>query len=251
MFAVLIVAGALAAGGAAGEGKAGVAATTYEGKGSVAATTYDLTHPAPPLRVAELDAAQNAKIRFDVNKAALIIVDMQNYFVKSPSAPGRNLISAQNAVAAAFRAANATVLWVNWDVRADYEDWPGRSAMGAHDWYPPVKGTHDAELFPGLHTAPSDLFVDKYRETGFYRSELDDILRFRGIRTLFLGGVNTDQCVASTMYDAARLGYDTVLMSDLTATTSPHYAYEATVFNSHGPPQAIALLRRSSICKKR
>ena len=56
MFAVLIVAGALAASGAAGEGKGGVAATTYEGTAGVAATTYDLTHPAPPLRVAELDA---------------------------------------------------------------------------------------------------------------------------------------------------------------------------------------------------
>ena len=60
---------------------------------SDAVTTYDLTHPAAPLRIAELDGLTQrtpAKIRFDVNKAALLIVDMQNYFVAPPSAPGRS-----------------------------------------------------------------------------------------------------------------------------------------------------------------
>ena len=167
---------------------------------------------------------------------------MQNYFVAPPSAPGRDLVAATNAAAAAFRSANASVLWVNWGVRSDYEDWPGRSAMSASDWRPPTKGTHAAELFPELTTSASDLFVDKFRETGFYRSQLDDVLRFRGIRTLFLGGVNTDQCVASTMWDAARLGYDTVLVTDLTATTSPSYAFEATVFNSQWSADLVGAL---------
>lgn len=213
---------------------------------SDAVITYNLTHPAAPLRVVEIDGQTRntpARIQFDANKAALIIVDMQNYFVAPPSAPGRSLIDATNSATAAFRAANTSVLWVNWGVRGDYEDWPGRSAMGASDWHPPTKGTHEAELFPGLTTSASDLVVDKFRETGFYRSQLDDILRFRGIRTLFLGGVNTDQCVASTMWDAARLGYDTVLVTDLTATTSPSYAYEATVFNSQWTTTSVNLVK--------
>ena len=76
------------------------------------------------------------------------------------------------------------------------------------------------------------MLVEKFRETGFYRSQLDDVLRFRGERTLFVGGVNTDQCVAGTLLDASRLGYDALLVTDLTATSSPRSVYEATVYNS-------------------
>ena len=199
--------------------------------------TVDLTHPSPPLRIAECNAKtgldfESTKVRYDLNKAALVIVDMQNFFVEPPSAPGRALIDNMNLAAATFRKANASVVWVNWGMRADYLDWPGRTAAGSHEWHPPQKGSHEAAIFSGLTTAASDIFVDKYRETGFYRSQLDDILRFKGLRTLFFGGVNTDQCVAGTMYDGARLGYDTALVTDLTATTSPHYAYEATLYNS-------------------
>ena len=202
---------------------------------SVHGEVFDLTHPAPPVRKAECGATTRSKpatLRFDINKAALVIVDMQNYFLSPPSAPGRQLVAATNAMTAAFRAANASVLWVNWGVRPDYEDWPGHSAAGAKPWKPPAKGTQEASLWPELTTSGTDLFVDKFRETGFYHSTLDDILRFRGARTLFFGGVNTDQCVAGTMWDAGRLGYDTVLVTDLTATTSPDYAYQATVYNS-------------------
>ena len=62
------------------------------------------------------------------------------------------------------------------------------------------------------------------------------------MRTLFFGGVNTDQCVAGTMMDAARLGFDTVLVTDLTATTSPQYAYDAALYNSQWTAQSADLL---------
>ena len=136
---------------------------------------------------------------------------------------------------------------------------------------PPAKGTAEAALFPGLLTGPADVHVDKVRarplatrtldpspslapdpagvplitkvrETGFYKTPLDDILRFRGARPLFFGGVTTDQCVAGTMMDAARLGFDTVLVTDLTATTSPKYAYDAALYNSQWTAQAADLL---------
>ena len=206
-----------------------------------AAGELDLTHPAPPLRAATLHnvstgppvfaAAQS--VTFDANKAALIIVDMQAYFLAAPDAAGRALVAPINTAVAAFRAANASVYWVNWGVRPDYLDWPGQARSG-NAWRPPASGSAGAAIFAGLDYDPEkgDVLVEKFRETGFYRSQLDDVLRFRGERTLFVGGVNTDQCVAGTLLDASRLGYDALLVTDLTATSSPRSVYEATVYNS-------------------
>lgn len=198
------------------------------------AAVTDLTHPSPPVRRAELH-----DVAFDMNKAALVIVDMQNYFLKSSTAPGLALVGAINATAEVFRAAGAPVVFVNWGMRPDYADWtesdvhPGPKYARLADFLPPVKGSHDAELYPDISfDAEKDILVDKHRLTGFYKSQLDDILRFRGLQTLFFGGVNTDQCVFGTLIDASHLGYDTFMVKDLTATNSPQFAYDAAIFNS-------------------
>ena len=60
---------------------------------------------------------------------------------------------------------------------------------------------------------------------------LDAILRNLGVKTLFIGGVNLDQCVMTTLEDASFLGYDTVLVEDGAATTSPDYCVQAAVYN--------------------
>ncbi|HTB39260.1 MAG TPA: isochorismatase family protein, partial [Reyranella sp.] len=45
------------------------------------------------------------------------------------------------------------------------------------------------------------------------------------------GGVNADQCVLHTLADANFLGYDTLMVGDCTATTSPAFCWEATLYN--------------------
>jgi len=60
---------------------------------------------------------------------------------------------------------------------------------------------------------------------------LDRILRNLGNTTLFLAGVNADQCGLTTLQDANFLGYDCILLSDCTATTSPDYCWQATLYN--------------------
>jgi nicotinamidase-related amidase len=57
------------------------------------------------------------------------------------------------------------------------------------------------------------------------------VLRNLGVKTLFIGGVNMDQCVMTTLEDASFLGYDTILIEDATATTSPDYCVQAVLYN--------------------
>ena len=68
--------------------------------------------------------------------------------------------------------------------------------------------------------------------SGFWDTELDSVLRNLRADTLLFAGVNSDQCVYATLIDAACLGYDVILLTDASATTSPSYCHEAAIYNT-------------------
>jgi len=79
--------------------------------------------------------------------------------------------------------------------------------------------------------APDDLRVDKYQMSGFWDTPLESVLRTTGRSTLFFAGVNADQCVLTTLQDASFLGFDCILLCDCTATSSPDFCMQATLYN--------------------
>jgi nicotinamidase-related amidase len=116
-----------------------------------------------------------------------------------------------------------------------------------------LQGTPQAAIYPTIDVdKEKDIFVEKFRPTGFYRTQLDDILRFDNRRSLFFSGVNTDQCVFGTLQDAQFLGYDAFLVQDLCATTSPTYATDMVTFNTggkFGSPGFTAVVNASDAIK--
>ncbi len=92
-------------------------------------------------------------------------------------------------------------------------------------------GSWAAAVVDELEQKPEDIRVDKYRMSGFWDTPLDSILRNLGRTTLFFGGVNVDQCVMATLQDANFLGYDGILVKECSATTSPEYCWQATIYN--------------------
>jgi ureidoacrylate peracid hydrolase len=83
------------------------------------------------------------------------------------------------------------------------------------------KGTWGAEIVDVLKPQPEDLIVEGKRGLcGFASTNLDFILRSRGIQTVALGGFLTNCCVESTMRTAYEKGYDVVTLKDCTATLS-------------------------------
>lgn len=83
---------------------------------------------------------------------------------------------------------------------------------------------------------------------GFQATHLDQVVRAEGIRTLTFGGVNTDECVSTTMEGAYFRDYAAVLLTDATATFSPGYCKDTVVFNAQqcwaSPPTPPAWRRR-------
>ena len=199
--------------------------------------------------------AEPQNLTVDLARTAIVVVDMQNDFCHPDGwlahigvdvAPARTPIEPLRTLLPALRAANVPVVWLNWGNRPDrlnlspslihvYK--PDGTGVGLGDPLPangaPVleKNSWAAAVVDELAIEPGDISVDKFRMSGFWDTPLDSILRNMGVQTLLFTGVNADQCVLCTLQDANFLGYDCVLVEDCTATTSPDFCMEATLYN--------------------
>lgn len=89
-----------------------------------------------------------------------------------------------------------------------------------------VRGQFGCDFFTGFEPAAGEIVVDKPGNSAFYATDLEHILRVKGIRHLLLMGVTTDVCVSSTMRDGNDRGYDCLLIDDCcgAATEQLHHA---------------------------
>ncbi|MCU0516230.1 MAG: cysteine hydrolase [Oscillatoria sp. Prado101] len=214
----------------------------------------DITRPPLDARPVTL-ATETKTLRLDLAKAAILVIDMQNDFCHPDGwlahigvdvTPARAPIGPLQALLPALRHADIPVIWVNWGNRPDLLNIsaglrhvynPTGTGIGLNDPLPTngakvlAAGSWAAAVVDELEQLPQDIRVDKYRMSGFWDTPLDSILRNLGKTTLFFGGVNADQCVMATLQDANFLGYDCILVQDCTATTSPEYCWQATLYN--------------------
>jgi nicotinamidase-related amidase len=221
---------------------------------AVDAQMADITRP--PLSPCPIALSTDTKtLRLDLAKAAMIVVDMQNDFCHPDGwlahigvdvTPARAAIAPLKSFLPELREAQVPIVWLNWGNRPDLLNIsaglrhvynPTGEGVGLGDPLPksgaPVlmKDSWAAAVVDELVQEPADIYVDKYRMSGFWDTPLDSILRNLGRTTLFFAGVNADQCVMATLQDANFLGYDCILVRDCTATTSPEYCLKATLYN--------------------
>jgi len=222
----------------------------------VSDTVVDMRRPRRDARPARL-AAQPQDILIDLSRTALVIVDMQNDFCAEEGwmasmgvdcSPARALVAPINRAAAALRAHGAPILWVNWGVRPDRANLSpgtqhpfnpngqgaglsGEITIAGRTYHLLQAGAWGAQLIDGLMREEGDISIDKHRISGFYDTPLDAVLRNHGITTILFAGVNADHCVLGTLMDANFHGYDTILLEDCVATTSPEFCMQATLHN--------------------
>lgn len=167
-------------------------------------------------------------------RAAFLLIDMQNGFIDGASplciaGAAATVPACAHALAAArehglavfhvrraYAADGSDVEAVRWEAWAE-----GGRPLSSAD---PMSLACPSELAP----APGEPVVVKPSWSAFFGTDLDALLRARGIGTIVLAGTTTPNCVRSTAYDGLALGFNVAVLRDATSSRSPE-AQEANL----------------------
>jgi nicotinamidase-related amidase len=164
-----------------------------------------------------------ADFEVKLESTALVNVDMQNCFVEnSPFAAPRaqEILPRINRLAEVCRRNGALVIHTLHVVRSD-----GSNIGVMGEIIPAVregvisKGNPQAELHHGVVVEHDDITLEKPRYGAFHGTDLELILRDRGIDTLIITGIATNVCCETTAREAAVRDFHVFFLSDATATT--------------------------------
>jgi len=198
--------------------------------------------------------ARPEPLSLKAHETAIIVVDMQNAYASKGGyvdLAGFDVSGAAAAIAKtktvleAARKAGVTVIYFQngWD-----KDYVEAGGPGSPNWHKSnalktmrarpelsgtllAKGTWDYAIVDELAPQPGDLVIPKTRYSGFFNTNIDSVLRARGIRTLVFTGVATNVCVESSLRDAFHLEYFGVVLEDATHHLGPDFIQQASLYN--------------------
>jgi biuret amidohydrolase len=186
--------------------------------------------------------AEPAALAVDLENAALVIIDMQRDFLE-PGGFGEALgndvsrlraaVGPCGEVLAAARRLDIFVIHTREGHRPDLSDAPphkvergdpanrigARGPMGRIL----VRGEPGHDIVPELYPLENEPVIDKPGKGAFYQTDLELMLRNRGIDTLFVAGVTTEVCVNTTVREANDRGFRCIVLSDCCASYFPEF----------------------------
>ena len=169
----------------------------------------------------------------DPKHTALVLIEYQNDFASEggtlheavrPVMESTNMLANTVETIEKARALGATIVFAPITFTDDYHELtpqPYGILKGVVDSQSFRKGTWGAEIIDALKPQAEDIVIEGKRGLcGFASTNLDFILRSRGLSTVALGGFLTNCCVESTMRTAYEKGYNVITLKDCTAALS-------------------------------
>lgn len=174
---------------------------------------------------------------FDLNKTALLIIDMQRDFCEfggfgealgNDITPTKSIIPTVKKVLDAARDANMFVIHTREGHRPDMSDVPDAkkrrfSSIGEEGPMGRIliRGEYGHDIVDELKPLPGEVVLDKPGKGAFYQTDLHSILENKKIESLIVCGVTTHVCVHTTIREANDRGYECLMIEDGTAAFDP------------------------------
>jgi len=195
------------------------------------------------------------------DNTALLIIDMQFDFCAAEGyiglmgydiAPLRAPIEPIREARAAARKAGVHVLYTRQGYRADLADMTAQKRWRSRQRGTPIeagenrvllRGAPGWQIIPELAPSEGEAVIDKTANGAFYGTDLDNVLRAKGIRNIAFAGNTIDCCVHSTLREADDRGYCCLLLADCCGAVDPelHRAAVAMVKVEGGVFGSVAM----------
>jgi biuret amidohydrolase len=186
--------------------------------------------------------AEPGPLSVDLGKSALVIIDMQRDFLEPGgfgAALGNDVARLQAAVApcrdvlAAARQLGLLVIHTREGHRPDLSDAPPhkfergdpKNRIGARGPMGRIliRGEPGHDIIAALYPLQDEPVIDKPGKGAFYQTDLELMLRNRGIDTLFVAGITTEVCVNTTVREANDRGFRCIVLADCCASYFPEF----------------------------
>lgn len=159
------------------------------------------------------------RMDFHPTQAALLVIDMQQFFL-DPASPtftcgGLAVLPNIARLLSAFRAAGRPVIY------ARHVHHPQHLDAGIMEWWWQgmcLEGTPESEVHPDIAPLPGEKQVLKHRYSAFYNTDLETILRCLKVEELVVSGIMSNMCCESTARDAYFRDYRVFFLADATGS---------------------------------
>jgi ureidoacrylate peracid hydrolase len=174
-----------------------------------------------------MEILRNLKERCDPRLAALLVVDVQNDFVSPEGSAGKRGEDVSAALAMmptllglieAARGVGLTIVYIR-TTHSEWTDTPSwiyrstqKSGLSTCR-----EGSWGAEFYEGVSPRASERVVIKHRYSAFINTDLNTVLKARGIQSVLVCGVATNVCVETTARDAYMFDYYVTMIDDCSA----------------------------------
>jgi ureidoacrylate peracid hydrolase len=183
------------------------------------------------MRIAGRTVCETVEELVAPQSTALVLIDFQNDYVaeggvvnlrgEGHKAKTRKIIENTARVLECARRAGVSIVYLRYSRTRDhrYESpaslrWLVAKRGYSSDSVSAVEGTWGAEIVSVLAPKARDHVIDKRRSSGFFGTDLENVLRLRNIQTVILAGVSTHGCIESTARDAELRDFYVVVIED-------------------------------------
>jgi ureidoacrylate peracid hydrolase len=159
------------------------------------------------------------QMEFRKDKAALLVIDMQRFFL-NPASPtftcgGLAILPTVKELISSFREAGRPVIYIR------HVHHPSRLDAGIMEWWWEgmcLEGSPESEVHDDIAPLPNEKVVLKHRYSAFYNTDLETVLRCLKIEDIVISGVMSNMCCESTARDAYFRDYQVFFLADGTGS---------------------------------